>query len=79
MSARTLIALILVMIVAVGFARLTVKTLAQSIGGNSGIGVRIGGNAAGGATVNACAALGNQLDYSDATGCNLVQMMTGRP
>jgi hypothetical protein len=37
------------------------------------------GSGGGGAIVNTCASSGTQLDYSDATGCNLVHMMTGRP
>lgn len=38
-----------------------------------------GASTGGGAVSNPCAGLGNQLDYSQAAGCNLVQMMTGRP
>jgi len=44
---------------------------AQSMGGAPGQG---GGGGGGGSPppVNTCASLGNQLDFSDSTGCNLI-------
>jgi hypothetical protein len=61
----------LMLLVTLVLLYVTWAAIAQYVGGYSGI-YNLGTGSGGTPVGNACASLGNQLDFSDVTGCNLV-------